>query len=345
MRKKAAAVRRPLYITGAIAIEVATLTVLTVAGQSTFPSGRPRGEVEKQIAVLEQQTREIDSLRREHQRLYFGAIDVALNRLTDATVGTVLIRSDEVTKLESSLQELRRAVAAGQEIPALLKFNEAFQIIKGVAERLTGEANPKDLAERFWEAKEPARESVKAFADIAAGMRSDEILKTISAALNADIARLERELPSAPYSRAQRAPAPQETRDFSNLDDAIRLMEWLDKGNRAFRTAAEKRAFFEKFPQLAAYDAIAEVQAPEPVVSRPSSPIPDQPPPLTGNDACQAEYYRRRDVWRACRERTSACVAGCRDRPTVGQQFTCSNSCYECGLEAASWDEIKCKWY
>lgn len=50
--------------------------------------------------------------------------------------------------------------------------------------------------------------------------------------------------------------------DLSALDDAVLMNRWLDLGNRAFASKSDEDKFYEKFPTLGQFRAIAETRAP-----------------------------------------------------------------------------------
>jgi hypothetical protein len=260
---------------------VATERVIPAA-QETFPPGRTDQEIEQQIERLQAQARFIDALMRENARRILGAADDLVSGFGDALLGPFLGREREYVQLQKSIQELDLALRSGSGTFVASKARDVYEQMSSLVKRIAGTlaAQPKDIVKQVWESRKDVSRIAQGANRLAPARLQHDALVRVLGRINSDIDRLQKEQFSAPYSAPNRATsqpaapkaplavpplsttAPASPRYDAQLDGAIRFLDWLDKGNRSFADAAAKEIFYEEFPDLRKFDAVAELRSP-----------------------------------------------------------------------------------
>ena len=261
-----------------IALVVAALLCVHCAiaeAQETFPPNRTRGELDAQILQLEEQSRAVEELMRANARRMFDGLDRLVSRGADGILGPFFGREREYVQLQKTVEELDLALRSGSSTFAVAKAREAYRqgsdLFKRLVGALSGKVSPTGTIKQFLESGRDLAEAARGATTVAETGIQDEHLKSVLAGINRNIDRLRQEQSSSRYERQSAAtkrppkppPTPPEsTQSGDELDDAIKLLDWLDKGNRSFSGQEEKEHFYTKFPELRRFDQIAEFQSP-----------------------------------------------------------------------------------
>ncbi len=190
-----------------------------------------RGEFQQKVDDLEKQKDAISAALRREAYTIFDSSYQGLNKATDATLGSLLMKSDDISAIQQDMAEAKAASkraslatrdaalahrsgqykveaakmleAAVAEAQAEWRFRKAFKTTAEIFARTPGDlGKPEDLAIRFWESRQDVADALRDLSLTGEAMERDEGLIVATGELKRQIGDIETQQRSAPYSRS-----------------------------------------------------------------------------------------------------------------------------------------------
>lgn len=224
------------------------------------------GELQQKIDALEEQKDAVSNALRREAYTIFDSSYLGLNKATDASLGSLLMKSGDMDAIQQEISEAKAASkkaayamrdaelanrsgqknveaakmleAAVAEAQAEWGFRKAFKTTAEIFARASGDLDPLDLAKRFWESRQDVADALKDLSLTGEAMELHKGLITATGELNSQIDNLRKQQPHAPYTRSasqQATCAPKSLKADAEAESSAR-----DKQNKALLDALNK---------------------------------------------------------------------------------------------------------